>query len=158
MIVSEDLKSWYAISCPVAAVRFCPRTLELLDADRDGYVSTGEVLAAIDFLKVKGFDVASLSASAGDAALKAELDKVLARIADLAKLEPSDDDKKALAEWEAKFNTPEIGIFGADTPSALSSLEAVEKIIDAFFTPAEDLPLVTDQPEAELPLKSNLNR
>jgi hypothetical protein len=157
MVVSEDLKSWYAISCPVAAVRFCPRTLELLDADRDGYVSTSEVLAAIDFLKAKGFDVASLSASAGDAALKAELDKVLARIADLAKLEPSDDDKKALAEWEAKFNTPEIGIFGADTPSALSSLEAVEKIIDAFFTPAEDLPLVTDQPEAELPLKSNLN-
>jgi hypothetical protein len=54
MVVSEDLKSWYAISCPVAAVRFCPRTLELLDADRDGYVSTSEVLAAIDFLKARG--------------------------------------------------------------------------------------------------------
>ena len=35
------------------------------------------------------------------------------------------------------------------TADAEAALSAVEKTIDAFFTPPEDLPLVTDEPDPE---------
>jgi hypothetical protein len=43
------------------------------------------------------------------------------------------------------------------TADANSALAAVETLLDAFFTPAEDAPLVMDGPVATLPLKGNLN-
>ena len=150
-----DRKQWLAISMPVTGVRFDARMLQLMDADGDGRIRTPEVLAAIDFLKAKNVDFNSLF-TAGEAEEKALAD-VLARQADLAKIEPSADDKKALADWEAKGMTPEVAVCGDATADADAALAAVEPVIDAFFTPPEDMPLVTEDPDKELPLRDHLN-
>jgi hypothetical protein len=156
-MIFDDIKSWYAISCPVAAVRFDARTLDFLDSDHDGYIRTAEVAAALEFLKLKGASPENLAADAGSAELRERLDKVLSDMAEVAKLEPGEDDRKALAEWEARFSDPAISVLGDDTAGAEAALAAVEKTIDGFFTPAEDLPLVTENPDPELPLDSHLN-
>jgi len=54
MIVPEDLKYWYAISCPRTGIRFDERTLGFLDADGDGRIRSEELAAALEFLKSKG--------------------------------------------------------------------------------------------------------
>lgn len=45
-----DQKLWVALSCPVQGLEFDERTLELLDADKDGRVRVPEILAAIRWL------------------------------------------------------------------------------------------------------------
>lgn len=150
-----DRKQWIALSMPTTGVRFDLRMLELMDTDHDGRIRTPEVLAAIDFLKAKNVDFDSLF-SAGEAEEKALAD-VTAKQADLAALEPSADDKKALADWEAKGKTPEVAVAGDATADADAALAAVEPVIDAFFLPPEDMPLVTEDPDKELPLKDHLN-
>ena len=45
--IPQDLKSWYAISCPTGGLRFDARTLELLDSNRDGHIRSEEVQAAL---------------------------------------------------------------------------------------------------------------
>jgi len=52
-----DPKLWMALSIPTRGVALDPRTLELLDGDRDGYVRYAEVLAAIAWLRTIYFDV-----------------------------------------------------------------------------------------------------
>lgn len=154
---ADDVKSWYAISCPVSALRFDRRTLEFLDSDRDGHIRTNEVAAALEFLKSKGVDPDGLAADARSDELRSRLEKTLSDIADLSKLEPGDADKKALADWQARFSEPEIAVLGENTAQAEAALAAVEKTIDGFFTPADDMPLVTENPDPELPLDSHLN-
>lgn len=154
-LAEADRKLWTAISMPVKGVRFDTRTLELMDADHDGRVRTPEVLAAIEFLKSKNVDFDELF-------VKSETDEkalasVLERQADLAKIPPSDADKAALADWEAKGKTKEVAVLGDATAAAEAALAAVEPIVDGFFTPPEDMPLVTDDPDKELPLKDHLN-
>ena len=154
-LAEADRKLWTAISMPVKGVRFDTRTLELMDADHDGRVRTPEVLAAIDFLKSKNVDFDELF-------VKSETDEkalasVLERQADLAKIPPSDADKAALVDWEAKGKTKEVAVLGDATAAAEAALAAVEPIVDGFFTPPEDMPLVTDDPDKELPLKDHLN-
>ena len=155
MTIPEDLKSWYAISCPTTGIRFDARTLEFLDTDHDGRVRSDELQAALGLLKANGIKLESLSVV--DASLKGELDDNLSRQADLAKLEPSAADKKALAEWEASGKDPVVAVCGDATADAEAKLAAVEKTIDAFFTPEDDMPLVTESPDVELPLKGHLN-
>jgi hypothetical protein len=48
---SLDQKLWVALACPVNGVEIDPRTLTLLDTDKDGRIRPPEVLAAIDWLK-----------------------------------------------------------------------------------------------------------
>ena len=148
-----DRKQWVALSMPTTGVRFDLRMLELMDADHDGRIRTPEVLAAIDFLKGKGVDFDSLFTS-GEAEEKALAD-VTAKQADLAKLEPSDEDKKALADWEARG--AEVAVAGDATADASAALAAVEPVVDAFFLPPEDMPLVTEEADKILPLKDHLN-
>ena len=150
-----DRKQWIAISMPTTGVRFDLRMLELMDTDHDGRIRTPEVLAAIDFLKSKNVDFDSLF-SAGEAEEKALAD-VTAKQADLAKLDPSADDKKALAEWEAKGSSPEVAVAGGGTADASAALAVVEPVVDAFFLPPEDMPLVTEEADKVLPLKDHLN-
>lgn len=45
--VPEDLKSWYALSCPTTGVRFNAETLKTLDANGDGRIRSDEVKAAL---------------------------------------------------------------------------------------------------------------
>ena len=155
MNVSKDLKNWYAISCPTTGVRFDLRTLELMDTDHDGRVRSNEVQEALEYLSAKGVSLADLENPSEEDAKK--LDEVLARQATLEKAEPSELEKAAMAEWEQKGKTADIAVFGEGTAAAEQSLAAVEKTIDAFFTPPEDMPLVTEEPDKDLPLKDHLN-
>ena len=155
MEISKDLKNWYAIACPTTGVRFDLRTLQLMDTDGDGRVRTPEVQAALEYLKAKGVSLDELAHPSDEDAKK--LEDVLKRQAELDKAEPSDLEKAAMAEWEAKGKTPEVAVFGEATAAAEASLAAVEKTVDGFFTPPEDMPLVTEEPDKALPLKEHLN-
>lgn len=150
-----DRKQWYAISMPTTGVRFDARTLELMDTDHDGRIRSPEILAAIAFLKARQVDLNELFHPSAD--LQEKLADVLARQSDLAKTEPSEADKKALADWEAQGQDASVAILGAATPAAEAALVAVEDVIDVFFTPPADMPLVTEEADVVLPLKSHLN-
>lgn len=150
-----DQKCWAALSMPTTGVRFDARMLELMDADGDGRIRTPEVIAAIDFLKAKNVNLDDLlTPSEAD---RKKLADVLARQADLAASAPSAADKQALADWEAKGQTPEVAVFGEATAAGEAALAAVESVIDAFFAPPEDMPLVTEAPDVTLPLRDHLN-
>ena len=155
MKIPEDLKLWYAISCPTGGLRFDSRTLALLDANGDGNIRSEELEAALAFLTEKGVSPEELAKPDPDA--EAKLADVLKRMDDLDKAEPSEEFKKALADWEAEGKKPEIAVCGEGTAAADAALAAVESVVDAFFTPPEDMPLVTEEPDRELPLKSHLN-
>ena len=141
-LANLDRKHWLAISMPVKGVRFDQRMLQLMDTDGDGRIRTPEVLAAIEFLKSKGVDLNELFAP--PAADEAKLADVVSRQSDLAKVKPSKADLAAMEEWEAKGKTAEVAPFGDATPDADAALAAVEGVVDAFFTPPDDMPLVTD--------------
>ena len=150
-----DPKQWFAISMPTTGVRFDRRMLELMDSDKDGRIRADEVLAAIDFLKAKGVDLDSIY-HAGEDDEKALAD-VISRQGDLARLEPSDDEKKALAEWQEKGTAADVAVLGDATAAAEAALAAVEHVIDEYFTPPADMPLVTEAPDVALPLRTHLN-
>ncbi|MBO7721631.1 MAG: hypothetical protein J6T01_04405, partial [Kiritimatiellae bacterium] len=155
MQISNDLKTWYAIACPTTGVRFDLRTLELMDADHDGRVRTPEVIAAIEYLKAKGVSPDELEHPSEEDAKR--LEDVLRRQAELDQAEPSEAEKAAAAEWEKAGGSPEVAVLGADTAAAEAALAAVEPAVDEYFTPPEDMPLVTEEPDRELPLKAHLN-
>ena len=155
MTVSKDLKEWYAIACPTTGVRFDLRTLELMDVDHDGRVRSPEVQAALAYLEAKGVTVDDLAHPKEEDAKK--LEDVLKRQAELDKAEPSKAEKAAVAAWEAKGKSSDVAILGAATADAAAALASVEKIVDEYFTPPEDMPLVTDEPDRELPLREHLN-
>jgi hypothetical protein len=46
---SLDQKLWVALSCPTRGIEFDPRTLDLIDTDKDGRVRANELLAAVDW-------------------------------------------------------------------------------------------------------------
>ena len=153
--IPEDLKSWYAISCPTTGVRFDARTFEFLDTDKDGRVRADEVKAALAYLAEKGVDVAALQSPSEEDGKR--LADVLARRAELDKAPPSEADKKAFADWEAAGKASGVAVCGEGTAAAEAALAAVEPTIDAFFTPPEDMPLVTEAADVELPLRDHLN-
>ena len=155
MQIKKDLKEWYAISCPTTGLRFDARTLSLLDANGDGHIRTEEVQAALAFLKERGVEPEQLAVP--DPEAEAKLADVMKRIADLDNAEPSEEYKNALADWEADGKKPEIAVFGDATADAEASLAAVEQVVDDFFTPPEDMPLVTEEPDKVLPLRDHLN-
>ena len=154
-LANLDPKLWFAISMPIKGVRFDRRMLELMDADKDGRIRADEVIGAIDFLKAKGVDLDSVFKS-GEEDEKALAD-VISRQGDLEKLEPSEDELKAMSSWEEKGRDKVVAVLGEATASAEAALAAVEPVIDAFFTPPADMPLVTEAPDVELPLKDHLN-
>ena len=154
-LANLDPKLWFAISMPIKGVRFDRRMLELMDSDHDGRIRADEVIGAIDFLKSKGVDLDSVF-KVGEEDEKSLAD-VLARQSDLAKLEPSDEEKKAMSDWTEKGRDPSVAVLGEATASAEAALAAVEPAIDAFFTPPPDMPLVTEAPDVALPLKDHLN-
>jgi hypothetical protein len=61
-----DQKLWVALSCPTRGIEFDPRTLDLIDADKDGRVRAPELLAAVEWAvrMVKDPDVLLSGASA----------------------------------------------------------------------------------------------
>lgn len=153
--VSEDLKDWYAISCPVRGLRFDARTLELLDSNGDGRVRSDEVKAALEFLADKGVSVDSLFGDNSDA--EAALAVNLEKQADLGKVEPTDEERAAIASWEIAGREASVAVCGDATAEAEAALAAVEPVVEAFFAPPEDAPLVTEGLDAVLPLGEHIN-
>ena len=151
-----DQKAWTVLAASNKGLRFDPRTLELLDADGDGRVRVPEVLAALDFLEAKGVNLDDLFKA--DPEDESRLADISGKMADLAKVEPTDDEKAAMKAWEdAPANDPAILPLKEGTADADAALAAVEPLLDGFFTPPDDAPLVMEGPEASLPLKGNLN-
>lgn len=153
--VPKDLKYWYAISCPTTGVRFDAQTLKFLDADHDGRIRTEELLEALKLLKENNFELSSLFGPTP--AAQAALEENLKKQAELESAAPSEGDLKALADWQAQGAAAEIAILGEQTMAAEAALAAVESTIDGFFTPPEDMPLVTEAADVVLPLKEHLN-
>ena len=154
-IFPKDIKNWYAISCPCKGLRFDSRTLEFLDSDCDGRIRSDEVAAALKLLEESGVSREGLFSPAAD--LDGKIAENAARQADLAKEEPSEEEKAALAKWEEEGRSAEVAILGEATAEAEKALSAVEGVIDSFFAPPEDMPLVTDAPDVELPLSGRIN-
>src|SRR4051794_9304928 len=44
-----DKKLWVALACPTGGLEIDPRTLALIDTDKDGRVRAKELIAAVDF-------------------------------------------------------------------------------------------------------------
>ncbi len=153
IVVPADRKQWYALSCPVKGLRFDARTLEFLDSNHDGYIHTEEVRSALEFLAARQVTVESLAHPNPEDAR--QLETVRAKMADLNQLEPSAEEAAALAAWTEngrRFDEQ----FG-DAAAAEAAYAAVEGVIETFFTPPEDMPLVTDAPDWTLPLKERIN-
>ena len=151
-----DQKLWTVLAASNSGLRFDARTLELLDTDGDGRVRVPEVLAAISFLESRGVDLDSLfKENPEDAQRLADISE---KLADLAKVEPTDDEKAAMKAWEeAPSNDAAILPLKDATADANAALAAVESLLDEFFLPPADAPLVMEGPESALPLKGNLN-
>ncbi|HSD18811.1 MAG TPA: hypothetical protein VLC54_02150 [Anaeromyxobacter sp.] len=66
-----DQKLWIALSCPTRGLELDPRTLDLLDLDRDGRVRAPEVLAAVRFCAERLRDVGLILFGADALALEA---------------------------------------------------------------------------------------
>ncbi|WP_242343855.1 hypothetical protein [Anaeromyxobacter terrae] len=66
-----DQKLWIALSCPTRGLELDPRTLDLLDLDRDGRVRAPEILAAIRFCAERLRDVGLILFGADALALDA---------------------------------------------------------------------------------------
>ena len=151
-----DQKLWTVLAASNKGLRFDQRMIELLDTDGDGRVRVPEVLAAIDFLEAKGVDLNDLFKD--DPENEKQLAVILEKLADLAKVEPSDAEKAAMKTWEeAPANDAALLPLKDGTADAEAALAAVEPQLDAFFAPPEDAPLVMEGPLAALPLKGNLN-
>ncbi len=151
-----DQKLWTVLAASNRGLRFDQRTLELLDTNGDGRVQVPELLAAIDFLESKGIDLDTLFHADGED--EKRLADISEKLADLAKVEPSDDEKAAMKAWEeAPAGDRAIMPLQDATADANAALAAVEPILDAFFMPPDDAPLVMDGPESALPLKGNIN-
>ena len=93
-----DQKHWTVLAASNKGLRFDPRTLELLDTDGDGRIRVPEVLAAIDFLESKGVDLDSLFKD--DPENEKQLATISEKLADLAKVDPTDAEKAAMKAWE----------------------------------------------------------
>lgn len=151
-----DQKRWAVLSASNAGLRFDRRTLELMDTDGDGRILVPEVLAAIEFLQSKGVDLDALFRK--DPEDEKRLADISAKLADLAKVEPSDAEKTAMRDWEsAPVNDASILPLADATADGSAALAAVEPALDAFFTPPEDAPLLMEGPERTLPLDGNIN-
>ena len=65
-----DPKLWVALSCPIDKLQFDARTLELLDADKDGRIRIQEVLDAVHWTVDRLSDPALLAESRPELALE----------------------------------------------------------------------------------------
>jgi hypothetical protein len=232
-----DQKLWTVLSMSVDGLVFDKRTLEFLDSDNDGRIRAPELIAAVEWLKLRlksldivfrkdgdlntlPFDAINDSTQEGRELLDS-LKKIssqngngeakettLADVTSIGKvfagtpfngdgvvtpLSASDDavsevvkavisaegaiadrsgadginqekidaffaDASAYVAWcETKTSDPSILFLGDATDGAYTSFVGVEEKIDAFFTPPEDMPLVTDVVDPELALTSNLH-
>ncbi len=139
-----DQKLWLALSCPTRGLEFDSRTLDLLDADKDGHIRPGEILAAVRFVRevfknldelIKGEERLPLSAIRDDTelgkALAAQSRQILSSLgrpdADNIGLDDVADTAKILAAM--RFNGD--GVLPPESAGAESAAQAVRDIMNA---------------------------
>ena len=65
-LATLDQKLWVALACPTGGLEIDPRTLELIDTDKDGRVRAKELIAAVDFACANLRDPDALFAGAAE--------------------------------------------------------------------------------------------
>ena len=75
--------------------------------------------------------------------------------ADQAKVDAFFADAAAYLAWKAAGK--DAAVIGDGTAAGYAALQEVEAKIDEFFTPPEDMPLVTNEPDPELPLTQGVH-
>jgi len=75
--------------------------------------------------------------------------------ADQAKADAFFADAAAYLAWKAAGK--DAAVIGEGTAAGYAALQAVEAKIDEFFTPPEDMPLVTNEPDPVLPLTQGVH-
>jgi len=75
-----DQKLWVALACPTRGIEFDPRTLDLIDTDRDGRIRPPELIAACQWACVQLRDADGLLAGGATLALDALADDPAASI------------------------------------------------------------------------------
>jgi len=70
-LATLDQKLWVALACPTSGLEIDPRTLELIDTDKDGRVRAKELIAAVDFACANLRDPDALFAGAAELPLYA---------------------------------------------------------------------------------------
>lgn len=140
-----DQKLWTALSCPTKGVCFDAKTLDLIDADKDGRIRVPELLAAVTWLKprlasldplLEGSEtvrLASLSSATPEGqALLAGARHILASLgkasADAISLADVTDTAKIFAA--TRFNGD--GVVPADAADDLATRQVIDEIIASF--------------------------
>jgi hypothetical protein len=109
---SLDQKLWVALACPTKGLEFDARTLELLDADKDGRIRASELIAAVEWAGKMVEDVETLAKGSASIAIDAingssDEGKLLRKTA------------KAVLESLGRADAKEIGV--ADMTDALGA-------------------------------------
>ncbi len=152
-----DPKLWIALSMPTRGVDLDPRTLELLDTDKDGYVRQPEVLQAVAWLKEVHTDLGTVLAG-GDSI---RLDKLkqgsvregaeqllsnLGKKADTVTLADATNAEKMFAD--TLFNGD--GVVPVESAESAELKEVIEAIIAAHgSTPDRSGKAGIDKPRAD---------
>ena len=143
-----DQKLWVALSCPVQGIEFDPRTLALIDTDKDGQLRAPELLAAIDWAAARLTDPGVLAEQLDGVPLAAIKDDeacapLLAAARGLLKegqtfvsvyaasAAEADYTARALAAWESAGGAAKP--LGEDTEAAWAALAAMKEKLDDFF-------------------------
>jgi hypothetical protein len=139
-----DQKLWIALSCPTRGLELDPKTLDLLDLDRDGRVRAPEILSAVRFCAARLRDVGVLLQGGDELPLAAIRDDtpegkvvlgaarhVLSRIdrADAAAVRGAD-----VADTTKVFEKTLFNGDGVVPPEAAADLEARQIVLDAIGT------------------------
>ena len=139
-----DQKLWIALSCPTRGLELDPRTLELLDLDRDGRVRAPEILSALRFCAARLRDVGVLLPGAGELALSAIREDTPAGKAALgaarhvlSKLDRAEASAIRVADVDDTAKVFENTLFNGDgvvPPDAAADLEARQVVLDVLAT------------------------
>lgn len=139
-----DQKLWAALSCPVTGIRFDAKTLQMLDADHDQRVRVPEILAAVDWMKVRltsldslliGTDKVQLSAINGATpegeALLANVKRILK---DLGRPEASEITLSDLESQKKAFADTPFNGDGILPPDSVSDEALRQTVADIIAT------------------------
>ena len=140
-----DQKLWTALSCPTKGLRFDPKTLELLDTDKDGRIRVPELLAAIAWTaaRLTSLDplldrsetlrLASLSSATPEGqALLANAKRILANLGKGAAESISLANVADTAQIFANTHFNGDGIVPADAAGDAPTRQVIAEIIAAF--------------------------
>lgn len=140
-----DKKLWVALSCPVKGLEFDPKTLALIDTDKDGRVRVPEIIAAVKWVAERLKDVSEIKNSSPDLPLKsinenseqgrralASARQILSNLgkADAATINVEDTMDTARIFAQTKFNGD--GIIPADSTDDAAGQGVIQNILDCL--------------------------